>query len=498
MTPRGEQKDIREMTPATVTGLHPIKAPPANGRGGNRPFQTAEDNPEIPQQGLFAAILAQGARILSSDGERERTQRNAILAFGVRCASAALLYLSQIVLARWMGSNEYGIYVFVWTWVLILGGLSHLGLNVASIRLAPAYRENGNLSLLRGLVRGSRLVALVSGALVMALGMAGLWLFEPYMQSHYVLPLYLALVCVPLFALTDVQDGIGRGNAWMGLALMPPYVLRPLLVLAAMVAAKFAGLEMEATAAAGAAIVATWGAGLVQTLMINRRLAASIPSGPRVYDLRSWLSMSLPLVVILACELALQNTDVLVISHFMTPTDVGIYFAAGKTMALIMFVHYAVGSAVANRFSALNARGDRESLRAFVRDSVNWTFWPSLAGAILILALGKPLLWLFGPQFDTGYPVMCILVVGFLFRSAMGPAEFLLNMLGEQKLCAAVLLTSALLNVVLNFILVPRFGLAGAASATSVALISAALMNYAAIWRRLEIEIAIWKNLPRS
>ena len=208
--------------------------------------------------------------------------------------------------------------------------------------------------------------------------------------------------------------------------------------------------------------------------------------------------MSLPLVVILACELALQNTDVLVISHFMTPTDVGIYFAAGKTMALIMFVHYAVGSAVANRFSALNARGDRESLRAFVRDSVNWTFWPSLVGAILILALGKPLLWLFGPQFDAGYPVICILVIGFLFRSAMGPAEFLLNMLGEQRLCAAVLLTSALLNVVLNLILVPRFGLAGAASATTVALISAALMNYAAIWHRLEIEIAIWKNLPRS
>ncbi len=489
------------MTPATVTGTvtgsNTLAATPETGSGYQRPFQTAEDNPEIPQQGLVAAILAQGARILSSDGERERTQRNAILAFSVRCASAALLYLSQIVLARWMGSNEYGIYVFVWTWVLILGGLSHLGLNVATIRLAPAYRETGNLALLRGLIRGGRLVALSSGAIVMGLGMAGLWLFEPYVQSQFVLPLYLALVCVPLFALTDVQDGIGRGNAWMGLALMPPYVLRPLLVLAVMVAANAAGFEMKATTAAGAAILATWGAGLVQTLMLNRRLDASLPAGLRAYELGSWLSISLPLAVILGCELALQNTDVLVISQYMTPTDVGIYFAAGKTMALIMFVHYAVGSAVANRFSALNARGDRDALRAFVRDSVNWTFWPSLAGAVLILALGKPLLWLFGPQFAAGYPVMCILVVGFLFRSAMGPAEFLLNMLGEQKLCAGVLLVSAVLNVVLNLVLVPRFGLVGAASATAVALIAAALMNYAAIWRRLDIEIAIWNNLPR-
>lgn len=479
------------MKSATVHRLYPEK------RSAAPVFEPGEDNPEIPHQGLLASILAQGANILSSDGERERTQRNAIIAFGVRCLSAALLYLSQIVLARWMGGFQYGIYVFVWTWVLILGGMSHMGLNVAAMRLAPTYRETGEIDKLRGLIRGTRMVSLATGTAIMLLAMGGLYVFKPYMASHFVLPMYLALVCVPLFALTDVQDGIGRGNAWMGLALMPPYVLRPLLVLVAMFAANALGLPMEATTAAGAAIIATWGAGLVQTLIINRRLTETIPQGPRSYEYRSWFATSLPLLVILGAELLLQNTDILVISRYMSPTDVGIYFAAGKTMALIMFVHYAVGSAVSSKFAALHARGDRESLRAFVKDAVNWTFWPSLAGAVLILALGKPLLWLFGPQFESGYPVMCILVVGFLFRSSMGPAEFLLNMLGEQALCATVLFVSAILNVALNFALVPHYGLVGAATATSISLMMAAMMNYIVVWRRLEIEIAIWKNLPR-
>ena len=71
---------------------------------------------------------------------------------------------------------------------------------------------------------------------------------------------------------------------------------------------------------------------------------------------------------------------------------------------------------------------------------MHWTFWPSLAAAVLLLALGMPLLWLFGPQFVEGYPVMLILVVGFLFRSSMGPAEFLLEHAGGAvKMCAAVL-----------------------------------------------------------
>jgi O-antigen/teichoic acid export membrane protein len=444
-----------------------------------------------------SSVLKQTLNVFSSKGERERTQRDALLAFAVRVLSAGLLYLTQIILARWMGGFEYGIYVAVWTWVLILGAMSHLGLNLASIRLAPVYRETGDFDRLRGLIRGVRFVALGGGTVVMALGLFGVWLFQDHIQNHFVLPIYLALVCIPLYALTDVQDGIGRGNAWMSVALVPPYVLRPLLLLAAMFVANASGLPMDAATAACAAIIATWLTGILQAFLINGRLRTSIPTGPRRSDFAAWFTISLPLLIISSAELLLQNTDVLVVSRFMSPADVGIYFAAGKTMALIMFVHYAVGSAVAHKFASLHARGDKEGLRHFVKDAVNWTFWPSLASALIILALGKPLLSLFGPQFAAGYPVMCILVFGFLSRSAMGPSEYLLNMLGEQKLCAAVLFGSALLNIALNFILVPRYGLIGAASATAISLTTAALLNALVVWRRLDIKIAIWKNLPK-
>ena len=264
-----------------------------------------------------------------------------------------------------------------------------------------------------------------------------------------------------------------------------------------MALAHAAGLPMVATTAAKAAIVATWATGIIQAIWINRSMAAKFGRGARAYTPQIWMASSLPLLAISGCEILLQNTDIIVLSRFMTPDDVGIYFAAGKTMSLIMFVHYAVGSAMANRFASYSARGDKEGLRDAVREAVNWTFWPSLATAIAILFLGKPLLSLFGPQFVSGYPVMAILVFGFLARSAMGPAEFLLNMQGEQRLCAVVMMSSAAMNILLNIILVPRFGIHGAALATAFSLIMAAGLNAAVARWRLGIDVAIWRNLRK-
>jgi O-antigen/teichoic acid export membrane protein len=448
-----------------------------------------------------AAILT-ARETLHGTSERAGMQRDALMVFAVRIASAGILYVSQIVLARWLGATGYGIYVSVWTCVMVLGGISNLGLGIGMIRMLPTYRETGDRSREAGLLFGGRVLAMIVSTFVAVLGWLGLKFLGHRLDSHYVLPAYLALVCLPLYTLTDVQDGIGRARGWMGVALVPPYVLRPLVVLLAMVAAHAAGLPMSADTAAGAAIAGTWLTGIIQLVVLQRYLAAERAAPPepvtRTYDLRAWAVTALPLLVINIAELTLQNADVLIISAYLTPVDAAMYFAAAKTMSLVLFVHYAVGSAVANRFSALNARGDQPALKAFVRDAVRWTFWPSLAAGCAIAAVGYPLLWLFSPAFTAAYPVMLILVAGFILRASTGPSDYLLNMLGQQRACATIQVVSAVVNVALNLSFVPKFGITGAALATALSLSGSAIACAIVARRRLGIEMSIFRFARRG
>ena len=147
--------------------------------------------------------------------------------------------------------------------------------------------------------------------------------------------------------------------------------------------------------------------------------------------------------------LLLTHADVLLLRQYRSPEEVAVYYAAAKTLALVAFVSFSVSAATAHKFSEYHVAGNKAQLSAFLAESIRWTFWPSLAATVLILALGKPFLWLFGPQFVDGYVLMFILAIGPLARATVGPVERLLNMVGEQRACALVYASAFAANIAL-------------------------------------------------
>ncbi len=441
------------------------------------------------------ALLAQPAETLDSiftgSDDRSVSQRIALIAFGTRIISAAIAYFSQVIMARWMAEFQYGVFVVVWVGSVIMGGLACLGVQIAVLRFVPEYRERRELDLLRGVVVGSRVQGLATSTFFALTGLAGLYLFGDQISGVYLVPLYLGAVTLPMLALGEIQEGLARSFNWAHLSLWPTYIVRPLLILIFMGGGLWFGAKPSAVTAMAAVVAATYVTAIGQFFRLQGEIKRTVPRGPRRYLPLLWLTVALPIFVVEGFFNLLTNIDILVVGRLMQPEQVAIYFAAVKTMALVHFVYFSVTAGSAQRFSQYYAAGDDVRLSAFVRDTLHWTFWPSLAMVAVLILVGRWLLAMFGPSFVEGYPVLFILSAGLLLRASIGPAESLLIMAGQQGITAVVYASAFFLNVSLNFALIPHLGINGAATATAIALGAETLVLWVVVLGRLSINCSI-------
>ncbi|WP_417413068.1 lipopolysaccharide biosynthesis protein [Hoeflea sp.] len=439
----------------------------------------------------LAPVFGHLSAIATADDETSAAQRMAVIAFAIRIFSAAIAFVSQIILARMMGEFEYGVFVFVWVIAIIMGNLSCLGFHTAVIRFLPQYRTTGADEAIIGLAATARIFAMLSATLIAATGVAAIYFLGDRIDAHYVQPLFIGAFVLPMIALGDVLDGTARANGWPVNALSPTYIIRPLLILCFVAGAIWLGRMADANTALIAALAATYLTTLAQFFVVTTRLAKRFPTQRIEIHVKTWLMVAFPIFLIEGFYFMLTNADVIIVGIYLPPEKVAVYFAAAKTMALVHFVYFAVKAAAAQRFSALVSGTDRAALASFARQTVQWTFWPSLLVGALAIAAGPFLLSLFGPGFQEGHLIMVILFAGIIAKAMIGPGEALLTMAGKLKICATVYAIALAGNLGLNILLIPVWGLHGAAASTAGAMMIEACLLHIIVRRQLGIVMFI-------
>jgi O-antigen/teichoic acid export membrane protein len=179
-------------------------------------------------------------------------------------------------------------------------------------------------------------------------------------------------------------------------------------------------------------------------------------------------------------------------------SEVGIFAVANRTAALTSFILIAVNSIAAPKFAALYSQGNLEDLGKTAQHAAR--LMVLMAGPVLLFFLVFPgwVMSMFGDHFESGSLALSIIAAGQFVNVVTGSVGYLLMMCGYERLMRNTTAISAIVNIVANVLLIPRFGINGAAVASAITLISQNLIAAALVWRRLGIwTIPIFRSQRR-
>ena len=205
------------------------------------------------------------------------------------------------------------------------------------------------------------------------------------------------------------------------------------------------------------------------TVVTQDEERAAVPVVDRALESRRWWRFALPWVLISLATDFFFDIDLLLLSHSLNREELAIFGVCTRLFALISFGVSAVYAVTMPDIFESEANADREAFKRKVGDA-NFVASAISVALCVIMALAAPLLlMLFGPSFSAGAAPLAVLCLALVIRSIMGPASLVLSIHDRPYASLPFVALGIGSLVVCNWLLVPRFGLMGAALAARTA-----------------------------
>ena len=408
--------------------------------------------------------------------------------FALKVASAGFNFIISLLLARLLGVAGFGAYSFALAWVGLLNIPSILGFDRLLIREVAVHRTRAEWGLMKGLLlRTSQLVLLASCTVALiAAGVA--WLLSGGLEPRMLHAFWVAMILLPLTSLSLLRQAALRGLYRVVSGLTPELLIRPALFIVLIGGAYlvFDG-GLSASWAVGINAIALLVAFLAGAAMLRRNLPGVVKSERPVYATRLWLGSALPLIFVSGAQVISTRADIVMLGIIRGAEEAGIYTVATRGADLIAFVLLAVNAAFGPVVAGLYAAGDLGRLQRVVTKSTRFIFLASLPLAISFIVFGWWFMLIFGEEFTRGATALAILSAGQLISAAVGTVGVLLVMTNHERSAAVGVGIGAGVNVGLNAVLIPTFGLEGAAVATMSSLVVSNLIIAMLVYKKLGI-----------
>jgi len=449
-----------------------------------------------PEKTIVSAIVRQFRRVSANGIARRGT-----MVFVVQVLGVAVGFACQILIARLIGEEQYGIHAYVISWSFILLLPSVFGMDTVALRFFSSYMESKAYAKLQGLVSFARRFVFVMSllsvlvSLVVVRGLLG----REYITAEVAICFAIGLLSIPFAAQLNLNMRLLWSCSKPALSAALVSILRPGLIALLVLVSYFfwpsvttARVSLAAFALATMAVV-----GIGANVIRSYRQEHSLFVETAEYEKAVWLKTALPLLFASSFQVVMTQCSIIMTGYFLGLTEAGYYSAVTRMVGLAAFGLTATNVVVAPMISVAYTRNDTEELKRSLRSGAATIFALTVPLVVVLLVAGKFGLGLFGASFTVAYPALVILCVGQVVNALCGCVGYLMIMTGNERTAARILCCAAILNVLLNATLIPIWGLIGAAIATSITLVVWNVWMLVVVWKRLGMNPSVLTWLPR-
>ena len=387
----------------------------------------------------------------------------------ISLAIASLVHLLlRVVLGRELGASGLGLYTLVFT--IYMFGMQFAAFGIGAALTKYVAEHNENIKKVKEFVSSGVIGSFISGLTV------GIILYLSsnaiainfFHCSEMVYLLKITAFCFPFIALQKTAlgtlNGLRKMNYFALLNIIQNVSVVALSVILVIV------FKMNVTGAVFGFVLPTIVMGPLALVFIKDFFKVPSKLFNTVLRELSWFGV----YVVLANSVGIINTqiDSLLIGHFMDETEVGYYAVAVVLIHGIILVPSAIQRVTTPAIAGYHGKNEYENIRKLIKKTMIKTFLVTILFSTLLVIVGRFLIGiLFTEEFLPAYIPLLILLIGYSLYAPLISVGGVLSSIGKVNIVFRIDALCALMNTILNIILIPKFGIFGAASATSLSLI---------------------------
>ena len=379
-----------------------------------------------------------------------------LFAYGTR-------FLMAYLMARALGADQFGLYTIALSTATLIAGVAVFGLHTALVRYVAVYSKQKDEAELWGLLQlGTGVSVLLSTLLAIGLFTLAYVVADRIYHRPELAPLLqIMAIVIPFMALSTVLAGATQGFKKMHYAVIAQNFVQVLVRLVLIVIMFFIGMKaIHAVAIFGLANI------IVAALLLyflHREFPLNRSLRFAKHNRREILSFSLPVWISGLLRTFRSNIQILLLGTFYTAAGVGIFAVVSRTNLLGRMAFNSIGTSSRPIIAEIHATDDRAQLASIYQTTGRWAFTINLPIFLTLMLFSEAILAIFGEDFIAGAMALRILAVAELVDAMTGICGVIIDMTGHTRLKLANSVTQLVLAISVNILLIPRFGLLGAA-----------------------------------